>query len=106
MLTFYRKSEILQRENDLLRERLSTVYGANDPRLQASSNSTPSDAHGSHSPMSSMDRHENMDQAERSDANVLQVAPMPLGTGLSDTLPRTLGGVNLEPKEIDEIFAL
>jgi hypothetical protein len=104
-----RKSAILQRENELLRERLSTVYGSNDPRLQESGISTsPSDAHVSHSPMS---RHENQDQGEqRPEVNALQVTPLhvliPLGTSLSDTLPRSLGGMNLEPKEIDDIFAL
>ncbi|TVY52530.1 Regulatory protein LEU3, partial [Lachnellula cervina] len=103
------KSAILQRENDLLRERLSTVYGANDPRLQESGISTsPSDAVVSHSPTS---RHESQDQSEqRQEDNTLQVAslhtPIPLGASLSDTLPRSLGGVNLEPKEIDDIFAL
>ncbi|TVY46941.1 Regulatory protein [Lachnellula occidentalis] len=62
----------------------------------------------SHSPTS---RHESQDQGEqRQEDNALQVAPLhapiSLGASPSDTLPRSLGEVNLEPKEIDDIFAL
>lgn len=110
MLTLSRKSAILQRENELLRARLSTVYGSNDPRiLDGVSASSPSEAVTSHSPLSSS-RHDNPDQEQRPEINALQVTPvhvpMQLGPSFSDTLPRTLGGVNLEPKEIDEIFQL
>jgi hypothetical protein len=57
-----------------------------------------------------MSRHGTQDQEQRPETNLLQVTPvhvpLQLGPSLSDTLPRTLGGVNLEPKEIDEIFQL
>jgi hypothetical protein len=111
VLTLSRKSAILQRENELLRERLSTVYGSNDPRLlNTGSSRSPSEAVVSHSPQSSRSRHETQDQEQRLEPNALQVTPahvpIQLVPGLSDTIPRTLGGVNLEPKEIDEIFQL
>ncbi|TVY84666.1 Regulatory protein LEU3 [Lachnellula suecica] len=81
-----------------------------DRRLHDTGNSaSPSDGLTSHSPLSPLSRHD-QDHGEQQGELPLQVAPllapMPLGPTLSDTLPRTLGGVNLEPKEIDEIFTL
>lgn len=60
--------------------------------------------------MSSMSRLESQDREQRPQTHALQITPlhvpMSLENGINDTLPRSLGGVDLEAKEIDEIFAL
>lgn len=59
--------------------------------------------------MSTLSRQGTQDQVEpqisgsqSEPANI----PMQLSENLSDTLSRTLGGITLESKEIDEIFTL
>ncbi|KAH6676544.1 hypothetical protein B0J14DRAFT_560838 [Halenospora varia] len=101
------KSAILQRENQLLRERLSLANASTGSRISTS----PSEAEISHSPQSAMSRQGNVDfrapdpVPESFHQNSFNM-PVTLQPTTSSTLSRILGGIQLEPQEIDELFAL
>ena len=104
-LTSFRKSAILARENQLLREQLNSVYAHGEQKSSAS----PSDAITSHSPRSPMSGRESHDpRVHLPDPDITReplppaAPPIDIGT----TLPRSLDDVMLAYTEIDELFAL
>jgi hypothetical protein len=105
LLTFRRKSAILARENQLLREQLNSVYSHSDRRPSTS----PSDAIASRSPLSAfsgLENHEPRVQLPYPEINRDPVPPAAAPLDIGTTLPRSLDDVMLAHTEIDEIFAL
>ncbi|CAG8981431.1 hypothetical protein HYALB_00012776 [Hymenoscyphus albidus] len=103
------KSEILQQENQLLRQQLGSVFSASDPRI-----STSPSIIASQSPLSPLSRqgtNEPTLQQPGPSISLPEVStaidvPVQLPVNLNTTLPRTLDDIVLQADEIDDIFEL
>ncbi|KAG9235845.1 hypothetical protein BJ875DRAFT_256512 [Amylocarpus encephaloides] len=101
------KSAILQREVQILRDRLNSVYSQSDSRVSAS----PSEAMASHSPLSpisGLGSHDTGSQLPRPSTSLTELGDehIPVITASTSTISRTLDDIVLGPQEIDELFAL